>query len=67
MAAEVIVILGCRTNPDGTASEMMIYRLKKAAEIYNSILADDKPHPWVVVSGYQAPGEQVKFTAYLIL
>lgn len=59
---EVIIILGCRTNPDGTASEMMRYRVKQAATVYDSLVTDgEKPsHPWVIATGYQAPGDQVQ-------
>lgn len=61
-AAAGIVVLGCRINPDGTASVMMQHRTQEAAKVYQSLLNDDKPHPWVIFTGYQPRGDDNKVT-----
>ena len=53
---EIIVVLGCLTNPDGTTTKMMEARVQKAAEVYMA-LKEQNLEPRVIVTGYQASGQ----------
>ena len=53
---DVVVVLGCRTNEDGSPTEMMKSRVKQAAELYTS-LKQQNIDCRIIVTGYQAPDQ----------
>lgn len=55
---DIIVVLGSRTNEDGSATEMMKSRVKRAAELYSS-LKQQNIDCRVIVTGYQAPDQVI--------
>jgi len=55
---DIIVVLGSRTNEDGSATEMMKSRVKRAAEVYSS-LKQQNIDCHVIVTGYQAPDQVI--------
>ena len=52
----IIVVLGTLTNEDGSPTEMMKSRIKRAAELYTS-LKQQNIDCRVIVTGYQAPDQ----------
>ena len=55
---DIVVVPGCRTNEDGSPSEMMKSRVKRAAELYTS-LKQQNIDCRVIVTGYQAPDQVI--------
>lgn len=55
---DIIVVLGSRTNEDGSPTEMMKSRIKRAAELYTS-LKQQNIDCRVIVTGYQAPDQVI--------
>ena len=55
---DIVIILGCRTNEDGSPTEMMKSRVKRAAELYTS-LKQQNIDCRVIVTGYQAPDQVI--------
>lgn len=55
---DIIVVLGSLTNEDGSLTEMMKSRVKRAAELYTSFKQQNIDCR-VIATGYQAPDQQV--------
>lgn len=55
---DIIVVHGSRTNEDGSPTEMMKSRIKRAAELYTS-LKQQNIDCRVIVTGYQAPDQVI--------
>ena len=55
---DIVIILGCRTNEDGSPTEMMKSRVKRAAELYTS-LKQQNIDCRVIATGYQAPDQVI--------
>ena len=55
---DIVVVLGCRTNEDGSPTEMMKSRVKRAAELYRS-LKQQNIDCRVIATGYQAPDQVI--------
>lgn len=53
---DIILVLGSRTNEDGSPTEMMKSRIKRAAELYTSF-KQQNINCRVIVTGYQAPDQ----------
>ena len=61
---DIIVVLGSRTNEDGSVTEMMKSRVKRAAELYSS-LKQQNIDCHVIVTGYQAPDQVIDSCPYV--
>ena len=57
MKGEVIIVLGCLTNNDGSPTPMMKSRLHKGAEVYRELMDRNFVAPHVILTGYQANGQ----------
>ncbi|KAJ7388562.1 hypothetical protein OS493_036929 [Desmophyllum pertusum] len=55
---DIIIVHGSRTNEDGSPTEMLKSRINRAAELYTS-LKQQNIDCRVIVTGYQAPDQQV--------
>ena len=53
---DIIIVHGCRTNDDGSPSEMMKSRINHAAELYTS-LKQQNIDCRVIVTGHRAPDQ----------
>ena len=58
---DVIIVLGSRTNEDGSPTEMMKSRVEKASELY-ALFKEQNINCRVIVTGYQAPDKVTKGT-----
>ena len=55
--ADVVVVLGCLTNPDGSPTQMMKSQVLRGAEVYKSLKEQNGAAPPVIFTGYQALGQ----------
>ena len=66
MTEDVIVILGCLTNDDGSVSTMMQSRLEHGAEVYRDLKKKHTVTPYVILTGYQAKGQVLSMFLLLL-